>query len=76
MTGSSGMITSPNYPNDYPHGRQCTWTITAPQGNQILLNVTDFAMEYHANCNYDYLEIRYERPFIALKRVTIDNMVI
>ena len=29
------------------------------QGNQIILNVTDFELESHPNCNYDYLEIRF-----------------
>ena len=58
LTSSTGMIMSPNFPNSYPHQRDCTWTITAPEGNQILLNFTDFALESHPNCNYDYLEIR------------------
>ncbi|KAK3106526.1 hypothetical protein FSP39_021900 [Pinctada imbricata] len=58
LTTTTGIITSPNYPSNYPHNRDCIWTITAPQGNQILLNVTEFALEFHPNCNYDYLEIR------------------
>ncbi|XP_048237900.1 cubilin-like isoform X1 [Haliotis rufescens] len=58
LTGMTGVVTSPNYPNNYPHQRECEWTITVPSGNQILLNFTDFAMEYHPNCNFDYVEIR------------------
>ncbi|XP_053408750.1 cubilin-like isoform X2 [Mercenaria mercenaria] len=57
-TDLTGVITSPNFPDGYPHQRECTWTITAPEGNQILINVTDFNLENHPNCNYDYLEIR------------------
>ena len=38
--------------------RDCEWTITVDPGNQILLNVTEFELEHHSNCNYDYLEIR------------------
>jgi len=60
LTQPTGMITSPNYPSTYPHQRECEWTIIAPQGMQILLNVTDFAIERHFQCNYDYLEIRYK----------------
>lgn len=56
LTGSSGIITSPNYPLAYPRGRVCEWTIVAPSGQQILLNVTDFALEPY--CANDYLEIR------------------
>lgn len=58
LTDSTGVITSPNYPNNYPHERECVWTITAQDGNQILLNVTDFRLESHASCAYDFLEIR------------------
>ena len=59
LTDQTGLITSPNYPNNYPHNRECVWTITANNGNQILLNITDFRLETHANCAFDFLEIRY-----------------
>ena len=58
LIDTTGVITSPGFPDNYPHQRECTWTITAPEGNQILLNVTDFNLESHYNCQYDYLEIR------------------
>ncbi|XP_041372182.1 cubilin-like [Gigantopelta aegis] len=58
LTDLTGVITSPNYPGNYPHQRECVWIITVAMGNQILLNVTDFSMEFHTNCQYDYLEIR------------------
>jgi len=53
-----GLIRSPNYPGNYPHNRQCEWTIVMPTGRQILLNITDFIMESHPTCRWDYLEIR------------------
>ena len=52
------MIESPNYPDAYPHSRACEWRITVPNGRQVLLNVTDFSIETHTDCAYDYLEIR------------------
>ncbi|WAR06690.1 CUBN-like protein, partial [Mya arenaria] len=58
LTDSTGIITSPNYPSNYPHQRDCTWTIAAPEGNQILLNFTMFSLETHPRCNFDFLEIR------------------
>jgi len=54
----TGVISSPNYPLQYPYNRECEWTIVALAGRQITLNVTDFFLEYHLNCQYDYLEIR------------------
>ncbi|XP_060075561.1 cubilin-like [Ylistrum balloti] len=58
LTTSTGVITSPNFPDNYPHQRDCIWTIVAPSNIQILLNVTDFQLESHTNCMFDFLEIR------------------
>ncbi|XP_021357124.1 cubilin-like [Mizuhopecten yessoensis] len=58
FTTSTGIITSPNFPDNYPHQRECVWTIIAPMNIQVLLNVTDFQLESHANCMFDFLEIR------------------
>ena len=55
----TGVIESPNFPNNYPHNRNCEWRITIENGRQILLNVTSFNVELHTGCEYDYLEIRY-----------------
>ncbi|CAG0925413.1 unnamed protein product, partial [Notodromas monacha] len=54
----TGMIRSPGYPYGYPHNRECVWTIVAPPGRQVYLNFTDFEIEAHQNCEYDFLEIR------------------
>jgi len=56
---SKGTLQSPNYPDNYPNNKDCTWIISVPTGQQIKLNVTDFSMEGHSRfCHYDYLEIR------------------
>ncbi|XP_061178089.1 cubilin-like [Saccostrea echinata] len=80
LTDSTGVITSPNYPNNYPHERECVWTITASDGNQVLLNITDFVLENHANCQYDFLEIRNggfpSSPLVnTYCGTTIDNII-
>ncbi|XP_040577951.1 cubilin [Lepeophtheirus salmonis] len=53
-----GFIRSPGWPENYIHGANCEWTITVPQGQQILLNITNFQLEPHEDCIMDYLEIR------------------
>nr|XP_026694940.1 CUB and sushi domain-containing protein 1 isoform X6 [Ciona intestinalis] len=52
-TSTSQLITSPNYPNNYPNNANCTWTITASDGMRIQLNLHRFKTER----NYDYLTI-------------------
>uniref|UniRef100_A0A3Q3MXM2 Cubilin n=1 Tax=Mastacembelus armatus TaxID=205130 RepID=A0A3Q3MXM2_9TELE len=57
LTSPSGTITSPGHPTNYPHGASCTWYISVTPGNLIRLSFQSFNLEYHANCNFDYLEV-------------------
>ena len=53
-------ITSPNYPDEYPHQTTVIWTVLAEPGQTIVAYITDFDMEVdNAACSrYDYLEFR------------------
>jgi len=57
MTSSTGEFTSLNYPNAYPHNRECVWRITVDPGRRIELTIQDFDVEHHTNCSYDVLEV-------------------
>ncbi|KAK2886327.1 cubilin [Channa argus] len=57
LTSPSGIITSPGHPTGYPHGANCTWYISVAPGNVIRLSFDSFNLEYHDNCNFDYLEV-------------------
>lgn len=54
---SQGILRSPGVPEYLPN-KECEWTITVPNGQQIELNFTYFEMEQHATCRFDGLEIR------------------
>jgi len=54
----SGVIVSPNYPDNYAASRSCEWVIVQQTGRQILLRVADFSLESSPNCTNDYVEIR------------------
>ena len=58
LTSQTGVITSPNYPSNYPHGHECVWTIRTLANRQILVNVSDIEMETEVDCDFDALEIR------------------
>ena len=66
VRGLSGVIESPNFPNVYPHNRNCSWTIVAPLGNRINLTFSHFDVEEHSviasatpvECQYDFVEVR------------------
>ncbi|KAJ7400650.1 hypothetical protein BTVI_103420 [Pitangus sulphuratus] len=73
MRGSSGIISSPNFPNEYHNNADCTWTIVAEPGDTISLIFTDFQMEE----KYDYLEVEgSEPPTIGLSGMNIPPPVI
>lgn len=48
----SAIITSPNYPNVYPHSIDCTWTVTAPAEHKVQFQFIGdvFNIERHARC--------------------------
>ena len=48
----SGNFSSPNYPNRYPHGANCTYIINVPSANMIRLEFDIADFEYGA----DYLQ--------------------
>ncbi|XP_010710919.1 cubilin-like isoform X2 [Meleagris gallopavo] len=57
LTGSEGTITSPGYPDVYPHGINCTWTINIQPGYLIRLTFASFNLPFDSSCRMDYLEI-------------------
>uniref|UniRef100_A0A8D3CAD4 CUB and Sushi multiple domains 3a n=1 Tax=Scophthalmus maximus TaxID=52904 RepID=A0A8D3CAD4_SCOMX len=57
VTGSSGFILSPNYPNPYPHSKDCDWLIAVHSDYVISLAFISFSIEP----NYDFLYI-YDGP--------------
>ncbi|KAK3090758.1 hypothetical protein FSP39_014380 [Pinctada imbricata] len=54
----NGQLTSPNYPDDYKHNKECIWKITVEDQYSVALKFQSFEIENHDNCVYDYLEIR------------------
>ena len=42
---SQGYIQSPNYPNDYPNGADCSWMIGVTNGTRMTINIDDFQVE-------------------------------
>ncbi|KAK3572019.1 hypothetical protein QTP86_022249 [Hemibagrus guttatus] len=57
LTAPTGSFTSPGHPNNYPHGANCSWHIAVAPGNIIRLSFTSFNLEYHTNCDFDYVEV-------------------
>ncbi|XP_067329772.1 CUB and sushi domain-containing protein 2 isoform X5 [Anolis sagrei] len=57
LTGPSGVILSPNYPEPYPPGKECDWKLTVSPDYVIALVFHIFNLE----AGYDFLHI-YDGP--------------
>ena len=58
LRGSSGVITSPNYPGNYYNNHRCSWKITGRSGDRVKLVIQGTQIEGGGGCPYDYIQIR------------------
>ncbi|XP_064556077.1 cubilin homolog [Drosophila montana] len=57
LIGNGGVITSPNYPNSYPHNAHCEWQLRVHPGSSLRIVIEDLELEDLYDCTYDYLRI-------------------
>ena len=62
LTAISGRFASPGYPNSYPMGAECVWTIRAPAGSMAVLLFHELDLAESDNCNADYVDVYKESP--------------
>ncbi|XP_015512725.2 cubilin [Neodiprion lecontei] len=64
VRGTQGVIQSPNYPDPYPTGYHCNWTIIGTSTHTVKLQFLDLDLPSRMNCSHtDYVEISdYVRP--------------
>ena len=53
----TGLITSPNFPNPYPHNVECLWHIKARPGHRVDLTIHVLDLEFSQSCNFDNLRV-------------------
>ncbi|KAK1804742.1 hypothetical protein P4O66_003593 [Electrophorus voltai] len=70
LRGSSGIISSPNFPSEYYNSADCTWTILADPGDTISIIFTDFQTEE----KYDYLEVEGSEPPTICQSKTLKTL--
>ena len=58
-------IVSPGYPIAIAKNVNCRWTIDAPAGRNVYIEVTQFDVTSHAECQFDYLEFR-DVPLVSI----------
>ncbi|XP_051481017.1 CUB domain-containing protein 2 isoform X1 [Apus apus] len=69
LTGLSGEITSPRYPESYPNDAECRWSIGgAGGGGPLTLVFADFQLEGGQGCGFDYVAL-FDGPSTAAPRL-------
>ncbi|PFX19451.1 Cubilin [Stylophora pistillata] len=56
LSGKTGRLFSPLYPETFPNDMRCTWIISVPEGHFVKLRITSFLLAYV--CKQTTLEIR------------------
>ncbi|KAM9333724.1 procollagen C-endopeptidase enhancer a [Pholidichthys leucotaenia] len=57
LVADSGFVGSEGFPNFYKPNSRCTWRITVPEGNVVMLTFRIFDLEADSQCRYDYLDV-------------------
>ncbi|RUS85774.1 hypothetical protein EGW08_006488, partial [Elysia chlorotica] len=57
LYGDYGIITSPDYPQNYTNEGRCLWSIYVEPGKLIRLTFYNFSVEQHDYCGHDYVLI-------------------
>ena len=59
MYGCGGfLITSPNYPDNYPNNQNSVTEMSVADGELVQITFTDFSLEDSRGCIYDYVRIK------------------
>lgn len=60
LNAPSGTISSPNYPNLYPHSRVCRWELKVQAGRRLMLTIHDLRLEGSGtSCVFDYVDVSW-----------------
>ncbi|XP_033645745.1 cubilin-like [Asterias rubens] len=54
----NGSLSSPHFPKPYPGNKDCRITITAEPDYVVQIYFTEFEVEFHEECKYDYVLIK------------------
>ncbi|XP_036767041.2 CUB domain-containing protein 2 [Manis pentadactyla] len=57
LTGLSGVLTSPEYPNNYPNNMECRWVVRTTGPTTVKLVFVDFQVEGNEECTFDYVAV-------------------
>ena len=73
LYGSYGIISSKNWPQDYPSSNDCYWKINVIDDYRIKIAFMDFDLEYDKGCDDDKLKVKGEKAHLCL--LVLSNII-
>ncbi|XP_072542878.1 procollagen C-endopeptidase enhancer b [Salminus brasiliensis] len=67
LVTDSGFIASEDFPTHYKPNSKCTWYITVPEGQVVMLQFRIFDLEADPTCRYDYLDVYNGHSYVVQK---------
>ncbi|XP_020784803.1 CUB domain-containing protein 2 [Boleophthalmus pectinirostris] len=64
LTGLSGVISSPGYPQEYSNNADCSWAIHVSNSSVVSLVFLDFQLENNEGCNFDFVAL-FDGPTVT-----------
>lgn len=64
LTGLSGVISSPGYPQEYSNNADCSWAIHVSNTTVVTLVFLDFQLENNEGCNFDFVAL-FDGPTVT-----------
>ncbi|XP_030015698.1 CUB domain-containing protein 2 [Sphaeramia orbicularis] len=64
LTGLSGVISSPGYPQEYSNNADCSWAIHVSNTSVVSLVFLDFQLENNEGCNFDFVAV-FDGPTVT-----------
>ncbi|XP_068427740.1 CUB domain-containing protein 2 [Clinocottus analis] len=64
LTGLSGVISSPGYPQEYSNNADCSWAIHVSNTSVVTLVFLDFQLENNEGCNFDFVAV-FDGPTVT-----------
>ena len=57
FTAPTAHLTSPDYPDSYPHGAYCVWYLSVREHHSVKLHVNDIHLETSDDCTLDFIQV-------------------
>ena len=65
LYGSYGIVSSRNWPYNYPPYQDCYWKIDVGDDKKIKIAFMDFDLEYDLGCDDDKLKVKGEKAHLC-----------